>query len=379
MSRTNPLADSPAAGRTRYNPLKGAIAISRASFRATCRSPPSLVFSVLFPVIFIVVFGAMVDTTAVRIRVDLDPESDTSGMLFSQVRKISILDLRTGNDPEAQKEDLLKGRTSAILFIRKGKGPPGAWDFLLETSSSSADRIPILRAAFAELVAVYNRQFQSRPDGPAVLRTSRLPGRQYRKIDFILPGQLGFSLLMAGVFGSTFLLFNLRQSHVLKRISATPLSRGWVVLGELLSRFIFQLLTFVVIVGLGYWVFHFTLVHGIWTFLEMLLVSIPGLIIFMGTGFIISGMIRSESSIAPVANTIILPQILLCGLFFPVSNYPTWLQDFCNLLPLTFYVDSLRHIAFEGMHFWQLPRQWIGLGCWTGLTIWLAIRLFRWE
>src|SRR5262249_8107465 len=149
-----------------------------------------------------------------------------------------------------------------------------------------------------------------------------LPGRAYRQIDFILPGQLGFSLLMAGVFGSAFLLFNLRKSLVLKRISATPVKRFYVILGEMLSRFIFQVAGFTIMIVLGHYAFDFTLVNGMATFWEMLAFSVLGLVIFMGIGFIISGLVQNESSVAPVANTITLPQILLCGLFFPVESYP---------------------------------------------------------
>jgi len=67
----------------------------------------------------------------------------------------------------------------------------------------------------------------------------KIPGRIYREIDFILPGQLGFSLLSAGVFGVAFLFFNLRQHLVLKRFFATPIRRSYIVLGEAISRVIF--------------------------------------------------------------------------------------------------------------------------------------------
>jgi ABC-2 type transport system permease protein len=219
------------------------------------------------------------------------------------------------------------------------------------------------------------------PANPSIASLSRkeLPGRIYRQIDFILPGQLGFSLLMAGVFGSAFLLFNLRKSLVLKRLSATPVSRTYLILGEMLSRFFFHVISFTIMIAIGYFAFSFTLVKGIFTFLEMLFFSVFGLIIFMGIGFIISGVAQNESSIAPVANTITLPQILLCGLFFPVENYPQWLQSFCNILPLTFLVDGLRKIAFEGLHVWQMPLQLAGLCVWCIIIIVPCINVFKWE
>lgn len=140
--------------------------------------------------------------------------------------------------------------------------------------------------------------------------------RQYRTIDFILPGQLGFSLLSAGIFGVAFLFFNLRQQLVLKRFFATPVKRGYIVLGEGLSRVIFQMLTAVIIVLIGHFAFRFTLVHGLLTFVEIMILSFIALLVFMGFGFIISGLAKTESSIPPLANIITLPQFLLAGTFF---------------------------------------------------------------
>jgi ABC-2 type transport system permease protein len=363
-----------------YSQLKAAFALSKASLIATLRSPTSVVFALLFPIIFIVVFGSMVDTSEVSFKVGVTPHCDTANVLYHVVKDIPVINTVQG-DSLSLLSDLKKGRIAAIFSITKDANSfnlPG-YHLKLFTSSSSADKLPILQSAIQS--ALDNLNKKAFPENPEAFTfsTTLVPGRVYRKIDFILPGQLGFSLLMAGVFGSAFLLFSLRQTQVLKRIFATPIKRSYLILGEMLSRLFFQVITFSIIVALGYYAFHFTLINGIFTFLEMLLVSFLGLIIFTGTGFIISGMIKSESSIAPVANTITVPQILLCGLFFPIENYPHWLQSFCNLLPLTFYVDSLRKIAFEGLHFWQMPVELTGLLGWTIITILITVKVFKWE
>jgi ABC-2 type transport system permease protein len=211
------------------------------------------------------------------------------------------------------------------------------------------------------------------------LPSPKVPSRVYRSIDFILPGQLGFSLLMAAVYGSSFLLFSLRQNLVLKRLRVAPVSRGAIITGEMLSRLFFHVISFIIMVALGYFAFQFTLVNGLATVLEMLFFSLFGLAIFMGIGFIISGVVQNENSIAPIANTVVLPQILLCGLFFPIENYPHWLQQFCDVLPLTLFVDGLRKIAFEGTHFWQMPLTVAGLIAWIAIIAPLSIKSFRWE
>ena len=207
----------------------------------------------------------------------------------------------------------------------------------------------------------------------------KIPGRVYRTIDFIFPGQLGFSLLSAGVFGVAFIFFNLRQTLVLKRFFATPIRRGYIVFGEGLSRVIFQLITAIVILLLGHFVFKFTLVHGWITFVELLVLSFIGLIVFMGFGFIVSGIAKNESTIPPLANLFTLPQFLLAGTFFSIDNFPSWLQPICRALPLTHLNDAMRNVAFEGAHLTDCGKQLAVLGLWAVLAYALAIKVFKWE
>lgn len=205
------------------------------------------------------------------------------------------------------------------------------------------------------------------------------PENTPKTIDFILPGQLGFSLLSAGVFGVAFVFFNLRQTLVLKRFFATPVNRSYIVLGEGLSRVLFQMLTSVIILSLGYFFFGFTLVHGLETFLELLVLSFIGLMVFMGFGFVVSGLAKSESTIPPLANIVTLPQFLLSGTFFSVDVFPKWLQPLCRILPLTHLNDAMRMVAFNGANLIGCGKQ-IGILALWGLAVYtLAIRVFRWE
>src|SRR6185295_11820369 len=105
--------------------------------------------------------------------------------------------------------------------------------------------------------------------------------RESQTIDFILPGQLSFSLLASAVFGTAFVFFNLRQTLVLKRFFATPVRKEVIVVSEGIARMVFQLLSVIVIIGIGYFAFHFTLYRGWVTVIDMFLVSALSILIFM--------------------------------------------------------------------------------------------------
>ncbi len=365
----------------RYSNLRASFAIARASLVAMLRSPTAVVFSLLFPVIFIVVFGSMVDNASLRMKIAFAPECDTGNIVYRTITGIKMMEPQTYPGSESMQDALKKGQITAIIDIRNVSADKQSprYSVLLTTASAAADKFTLLQSVIDESIHQLNEKLFPQNQAAGSVTVKRIPGRIYQQIDFILPGQLGFSLLMAGVFSSAFLLFNLRQSLVLKRIFATPITRSYLILGELISRLLFQVIGFIIMVGLGHFVFDFTLVSGLVTFLEMLLFSLFGLLIFMGTGFIISSLIRDEESLSPVANTITLPQILLCGLFFPIENYPVWLQSFCKILPLTILVDGLRKIAFEGTHITQMPIALAGLFCWTLVVGIITVKVFRWE
>jgi len=366
-----------------YSQIKASFVITKASLLATLRSPVSVVFALLFPLIFVTVFGAMVDNTAVKIKMVLLPtDSQFNDSIYAALKQVKIFDLSVSKDSAKSIEDLKKGRIGGILssnvVVNFFTGIP---DIKLDlyTSSSVGDKLPLIQDVLGQLANEGNKKIFPNQPKAFHLKTITVPGRVYRRIDFILPGQLGFSLLFAGVFGSAYLLFSLRHSLVLKRLYATPIKPLSLLFGELLSRLLFQIICFIIITALGYYVFHFTLVNGLLTFAEMLALSVFALIVFTGIGFFISGAISDESSIAPIACTVTVPQVLLCGLFFPVDNYPEWMQRFCEYLPLTFFVDGIRKIAFEGMHVWQITHELFGLIIWMLVIILICVKSFKWE
>ena len=190
---------------------------------------------------------------------------------------------------------------------------------------------------------------------------------------------LGFSMLSAGVFGTAFIFFNLKQKLVLKRFFATPVKRINIILAEGSSRLLMQMIAVAIIIIVGYYAFDFTLVKGFYTLLEMLVLCFFGLVIFLGMGFIISSIAKNESLIPPLANMITMPQLLLSGVFLSTSNFPDWLQPFCNALPLTQLNNALREIAFQGKSFVDLWEPILILSIWGVVVNVVAVKVYRWE
>ena len=111
----------------------------------------------------------------------------------------------------------------------------------------------------------------------------------------------------------------------------------------------------------------------------MLTLATMGIIVFMGFGFVVSGIAKSESTIPPISNIITLPQFLLSGTFFSIDNFPSWLQPISRALPLTYLNDAMRQVAFEGAGLWDVKQQILIILLW-GIGIYaVAIKTFKWE
>lgn len=363
-----------------YSNLRALRALVTASLQSILRSPSAIVFGIAFPLIFILVFGFIGGGNGFSVRVANAPGSDTSNALYAMLRQLPSLKWNDYPDSASRAKALNEGDITATLLIRaQPSGTSPRYQILIRAASSRMDKVPQLRAMMLQSIQKMDPEISIRTAQLATIDVVQQSVREYKTIDFILPGQLGFSLLAGSVFGTAFVFFNLRQTLVLKRFFATPVRREIIVLSEGIARMIFQIFTSVIVIAVGHYAFGFTLIHGFSTFLAMLGLSMLATMVFMGFGFIISGIAKSEATIPPLSNLITLPQFLLAGTFFPIDVFPKWLQPVTRAMPLTYLNDALRKVAFEGAGFWALRWDLLALVVW-GIVVYIAAaKLFKWE
>lgn len=359
-----------------YNHTKATLALAKASFRSIIRSPSAVVFTLAFPLIFILVFGFL-GGGGIKIDVAVAPDSDLQNPVIKALEQTPVVHLITDKNTVEIEQRLEKGTIAGVIEVHRNVAPGAAFLANVKYTSAAMDKGNILKSVLNNLM--YTLNSKDLKPSVAQISESTVHGRTYRTIDFILPGQLGFSLLSTGVFGTAFVFFSLRQTLVIKRFFATPVRRSSIILGEGIARIGFALLGAVFIILIGHFFFHFTLIHGVVTVLNMLLLSVIGLIVFMGFGFVVSGIAKSESTIPPISNIITLPQFLLSGTFFSIEAFPSWLQPISRALPLTYLNDAMRQVAFEGAGLWDVKQQILIMVIW-GIGIYaLAVKVFKWE
>lgn len=362
-----------------YNQLKAMLAITKASLLATFRSPQSIFFSLFFPIVLIVIFGSLSrGGGSASVDVAFEKNTDTNTAIYQAVKSMPVLHFVDPSKRDIE-DELSKGRITAIIGLNKGEGSANRYDIHLRTSSASQKDVVILESVLKNLIHDMDQQLFPQRQTFATISQSIIPGRRYKMIDFFLPGMIGFSLIGSAIFGVAFLFYSLRETLVLKRLYSTPIKRGYIILGEGLSKVLFQLLTVIVLILFGYYVYDFTLAHGFLTFLDMIILSFLALVVFMGFGFLVSGVSKNQNVIPIYSNLFMFPQYFLSGTFFPKSGLPESLQPVINLLPLTAFNDAMRNVAFEGAYLTSCWPQILILAVW-GLVVYLiTVRVFRWE
>ncbi|MFT4061408.1 MAG: ABC transporter permease [Edaphocola sp.] len=359
-----------------YSQLKAFGAVTKAALLSIAKSPSSVVFTLAFPLIFILVFGFLGKNNPQAAKFVLDARSDTANAFYHALAGNPTINFVKREDAE---NALKKGSVSGIVTITKNNNSKPPYQLDIRTSTMAMATAYQLKA-MAELAAI-----KADPRGSATMenlldvKQTVIESRNFSTIDFILPGQLGFSLLAASVFGTAFVFFNLRQQLVLKRFFATPIKRSYIILAEATARMIFQLLGAVFIILVGHYAFHYTLANGWLTVVNMLVVCALALLVFMSFGFIISGLAKSESTIPPLSNMLTLPQFLLAGTFFSIDAFPKWMQPVSNSLPLTYFNNALRSIAFDGASLWDVRTDIGVLLLWGAIGYVAAAKAFRWE
>lgn len=370
-----------------YNQRKALWAITKASFRAIFRNPSAIVFSILFPIIFILIFGSFGSGGPGRNKIAFVPGTDTTTALYDSIYSnplIRVISYKTDKgiiDTAKMREDLEKGNLDAEVELKQHTDSTGQPHYIIKFTSTNAsgNAIAALKQTFDNLSFKMERSMAGVQFNHFKIVPNIYEVRPYHTIDFILPGQLGFSILFSTLFGIAFTFFNLRETLVLKRFYASPVKRLNILLGIGASRLFFQLVNVVVLIVFGAMFLNFTLLNGFDTFLELIIMTIYMLFILMGVGLIFSSIVKTDTSIPLLINLFGFPQMLLSGTFFSIDVFPKWMHPFCEALPLTQFNDAVRKISFEGAHLTDCLKEIGILGIWAIVVYVIAVRVFKWE
>ena len=320
------------------------------SIKSFYREKTAVFFRVAFPVLLILVFGTIfMNQDHVRYDFyvqDLD-QTDSSAELVKTLElsgkfRITAVDPAFDAAQYARKNKLnlvvvIPKDYESSLMRRMASNNLDASvtvTYIYDPSSTSVDtKMHILNSVFAEI----NQQMSGTPSFIMPAKTSIL-GKNYRFIDFFVPGIIAMTVMTASLFGAVNVNAELRQKGVLKKLSTTPITHTDWVLSNVLYQFLLSIISTLSILVVSYAVFHVSLQLNFWLPVFVVL----DVFAFVGIGMILTRVAKEAESAAAAANAIMFPMMFLSGTFFPVEMMPGFLQTFSRILPLYYVNEGLR-------------------------------------
>jgi ABC-2 type transport system permease protein len=170
-------------------------------------------------------------------------------------------------------------------------------------------------------------------------------GANLDTLDYFGAGFVGLVVFFL-VFVVTIVSFLRERSQgTLERLMASPLRRGEVVVGYMLGFSILAMLQSVEVIAFGLYVLHIYDAGPAWLiFVLTLLLALAA----VNLGIFLSMFARTEFQAVQFIPIVIVPQVLLSGIVFPLSTEPQWMQYVSRALPLTYAVDGLLQVMVRG-------------------------------
>jgi ABC-2 type transport system permease protein len=133
-----------------------------------------------------------------------------------------------------------------------------------------------------------------------------------------------------------------RSSGTLERLLSMPLHKLDLLLGYALAFGAVALVQATVAVGLSVGLLDMHVEGSVWV-----LTSVAVLDAVLGTvlGLFVSAFAETEFQAVQFMPALVLPQVLLCGLFVPREALPDVLEVLSNALPLSYAVDAMQGVT----------------------------------
>lgn len=345
----------------------------------------ALFFGVLFPLIFLFVFGAITHSGGkLSFNVAVINQSKTSyakafvsSLEHNSIYKISKSATTLSVAENKMTNDQLN---STILIpsnfgvISKSQTVPTGTVKVLYTENQASAGVTLTSVLQGELNKI-NGQYVTNAS-PFKVSGDQLSQKSLTTFDYTFSGLLGFSIMGIGIFGPINVFPELKKQGILRRLHTTPIRVWQYFMATMFSQAITGIVGIAVQFIVAITVFDLK-IDG--NYLEILIFTIFSIFMILGIGLAIGGWAKNERQAAPLSNIIVFPMMFLSGTFFPRFEMPQWLQSATNYLPLTPVIDGLRYLTTDGKSLLQIGPQ-IGLiAAWMVIIYVIAFRVFKWE
>ncbi len=368
-----------------------------ALIKMTFRNKQALFWTLLFPTMFIIIFGLFNFESMGSSHIAFIDQADNeiSQQFISGIEEIEFLTIDQVTDTEDAQNKLREGDLDFILIIPEDFQVPEQ-PTLLEGIPTESQPLPgivetepvkikiyydesnittnqLVLSVFNQFVDGLNDEITQAPQYFAI-EPEAFESKNIKYIDVIMPGILGMAIMMAAIHGISSEITKYREQRLLKRLTATPLKVKNFLIAEVLTYLIIAAIQITLIILVARLLYD---VHVFGNYFYIYLLSFLGTIIFLNLGFSVAGWAKSANAAESMAQVIAMPMMFLSGVFFSSEMLPSWAYAVTKYLPLSPLIEALRKIANDGVGLAEVTSQlWMILG-WVVVTFFIAWKSFR--
>src|SRR3954447_16034738 len=133
-----------------------------------------------------------------------------------------------------------------------------------------------------------------------------------------------------------------RTSGTLERLLTTPLGKLDLLFGYGLAFGLAAAVQGAVATGVAYWLLGLDTTGNAGL---VVLIAVVDAVLGVALGLLCSAFARTEFQAVQFLPVVVVPQLLLCGLFVPRDEMAGWLEAISNVLPLSYAVEALAQVG----------------------------------
>ena len=353
--------------------------------RGYLRNVAGLFFGLIFPVILILIFGAIFSgNNTGEVTVYLQNQDTSVPAPFVNI---------SGNFTQAL-------NSTSILNVQSVDASENFTKYLSDHSSSDGIIIPAnfsLNYAMQQPinVTVYGNPAQStngiilgtvngitnffnlqRYGGSHIIGidTATVGYESPKYVDFLIPGLIGFSILVSPMFSMVNITAEYKKNKLFKQLSLTPLTKFEWLAAKVMFYIVLAVISFLFMVAVGIFLFGAHITLTVW----LIPFFILGPMMFCSLGMLVGTITKSVETASVIGNIITFPMMFLSGTFFPISIMPEYLRSIAHVLPLFYIVEGLNNV----MVFGNIEAALVDIAVTAVLAIVIfvaAAKLFKWR
>jgi len=351
--------------------MRALLGMIRANIKMTVRNRSALFWNLVFPALFIVIFGAVFggnDGAHFDVGIAGEP-SVFKEQVTAALRQADAITVRSGT-VEQELAALKDGDLDIVVVFGQAdsQGRPPVHLYYDETDGPNAQvGLSVVRQILLSV---------AQAEQPLPITEEPVTGADISFIDFFVPGILAMALMNAGVIGVSTAFVSFRERGILRRIKVTPFPLSSFIAARIVAQLIVAVAQALILIALGVVLFGLQLRGNP---LVILLAVVIGSLAFLAIGFAVAAIARNVEAAASYANLITFPMLFLSGVFFSLDSAPAWLRPLAQVLPLHYLVDALREPMTRGRGLSAIWGDLLALVLTLVVGFVISIRFFRWD